>query len=408
MSEKLIILGWEINTRSLTLALPKKKYTQWLQDITYATTSKKISLQKLESVIGRLNHAATTCPIMRYYLNRLRHTLEEWKKEPLSKSTEKFLPKSSISDLKLWSDYFLPKVHKGISLNIITYRHPTIICWSDACPKGLGGYNHGGLAWRWEIPSKYQQRVQNKNNTLEFLAQLITVWFTISQKIHHQFPCFLALGDNTSAVEWLHKANVDAENNFPLHAASRKFAEILIQHDCCLYSQHIQGVHNNVADALSRKHDYSPTELQNYISTSFPAQVPNTFHIDPLPPEISSWMISWLQKIKEPMESEKAQKTKNIECGLDGASTADPSPMITTRSSKTYLKNTELVYLEHSQQPYADASFHDRTKDLWSQAQRKRPWQNWVRSLGQTWGSTPHMATRMEDSIPALHDNSKA
>ncbi len=185
MSEKLIILGWEINTRSLTLALPKKKYTQWLQDITYATTSKKISLQKLESVIGRLNHAATTCPIMRYYLNRLRHTLEKWKKEPLSKSTEKFLPKSSISDLKLWSDYFLPKVHKGISLNIITYRRPTIICWSDACPKGLGGYNHGGLAWRWEIPSKYQQRVQNKNNTLEFLAQLITVWFTISQKIHH-------------------------------------------------------------------------------------------------------------------------------------------------------------------------------------------------------------------------------
>lgn len=231
---------------------------------------KKISLEKLESVIRRLNLAATACPITRYYLNRLQHTLEKWKKEPLSKSKECFLPKSSISDLKLWREYFLPKIHKGISLNIITYWRPTIICWSDTCPKGLGGYNHGGLAWRWEISPKYQQRVQNKNNTLEFLALLFTVWFTISKKIQHQYPCFFALGDNSSAIGWLHKANIDAENNFPLHEAARKFAEILIQHDCCLYSQHIQGVHNNVTDALSRGHNNSPEELHNYISCDNP------------------------------------------------------------------------------------------------------------------------------------------
>ncbi len=156
MSEQLVILGWQVNTRTLTIALPNKKYDLWHQDLVVITKSKKISLKKLETVVGRLNHAATACPIMRYYLNRLRHTLDSRRKESLSKTKEKYLSKSSISDLQLWRDHFLPKIHKGISLNIITYRRPFIICWSDACPKGLGGYNHEGLAWRWEIPIEYQ------------------------------------------------------------------------------------------------------------------------------------------------------------------------------------------------------------------------------------------------------------
>jgi hypothetical protein len=42
MSEKLVILGWEINTRSLTLALPKKKYNQWHQDLVQTIIKKDI------------------------------------------------------------------------------------------------------------------------------------------------------------------------------------------------------------------------------------------------------------------------------------------------------------------------------------------------------------------------------
>ena len=311
-------------------------------------------------------------------------------------------------DLNLWKEDFLPKIHQGISLNIITYRRPSIICWSDACPKGMGGYNHSGLAWRWKIPQKYQRRVQNKNNLLEFLASLFTVWQSIKSGINHSHPCFLAFGDNSSAIGWLHKANVDAENNYPLHAAARKYAQILMQNDCCLYSQHIKGIHNNVADALSRMHHYSPEDLTHHILSSFPSQVPITFHIVPLLPEISSWMISWLQKIKDPQESVKEQKTRNTESGIDGVNTAVLLKTSTTPSYKTYLQNSELDYSAPLQPLYEEDSFLNRTKDLWLQAQWKRPWQNWVRSLGQTWGTTPPMATRMEGSIPALQDNSEA
>jgi hypothetical protein len=85
---------------------------------------------------------------------------------------------------------------------------------------GLGGYNHNGLALRLQIPEEFQTHVQNKNNSLELLASIITVWFTIFQKQGPPNSCFLSLGDNTSAVGWLHKANIDETKNYPLHAAA--------------------------------------------------------------------------------------------------------------------------------------------------------------------------------------------
>ncbi len=122
--------------------------------------------------------------------------------------------------------------------------------------------------------------------------------------------CFLALGDNLSAIGWLHKANVDETKNLPLHIAARKYTEILLQADCCVYSQHISGIHKNVADALSRKVDFSDDDLTKFICSNYPSQVPNSLKISPLPPELSSWVIYWLQKCKERMELQRTQGTK--------------------------------------------------------------------------------------------------
>ncbi len=79
MAETLIILGWTVNTRSLTIALPSKKFQLWSTDINKVLLKRKTSTSTLETIIGRLNHTATACPIMRYYLNCIRHLLESWK-----------------------------------------------------------------------------------------------------------------------------------------------------------------------------------------------------------------------------------------------------------------------------------------------------------------------------------------
>lgn len=112
----------------------------------------------------------------------------------------------------------------------------------------------------------------SQNNSLEFVAALVSVWAAILSEEAPKETCFLALGDNSSAVGWLHKANVDDSKNLPLHMAARKYVEILLQADCCLYSQHIPGKKSIVANILSRKFDLSHHDLTFFhcIKLSFP------------------------------------------------------------------------------------------------------------------------------------------
>ena len=109
----------------------------------------------------------------------------------------------------------------------------------------MGGFSqHSGKAWRFEIPEEFSQSVNKQNNLLEFVASVISVGIEILDGTPTQ-SCFLSFADNTSAVGWLHKANVNENTNKPLEIATRHFATLLIQANCCLYSQHFKGSENN-------------------------------------------------------------------------------------------------------------------------------------------------------------------
>jgi hypothetical protein len=162
LSEEPIILGWKINTRALTISLPDKKYSSWHADLSSYIKTKKISHRNLESLIGHLNHVATACPLMRYFLNRVRKTLEHWNAKNACRKVERYLSSTVLEDLKLWLTVFLPKIRSGLSLNIITFRRPSYVCWSDACPQGLGGYDFLGNAWHYPIPTEFQSAVMQK------------------------------------------------------------------------------------------------------------------------------------------------------------------------------------------------------------------------------------------------------
>jgi hypothetical protein len=82
----------------------------------------------------------------------------------------------------------------------------------------------------------------------------------------------LALGDNSSALGWLPKANIDNTKNLPLHMAARKYAKILLQADCCLYSQHI-------ADTFLPRVSQSPElpkPITHYTRISIPKLIANS------------------------------------------------------------------------------------------------------------------------------------
>jgi hypothetical protein len=66
---------------------------------------------------------------------------------------------------------FLEKANKGISLNLCSYRLPTIVCRSDSCPHGLGVYNHLGFAWRFYLP----EESPSQSNSIQESQELITL-----------------------------------------------------------------------------------------------------------------------------------------------------------------------------------------------------------------------------------------
>ena len=65
--------------------------------------------------------------------------------------------------------------------------------------------------------------------------------------------CILSLGDNTCAVGWLHNSSRFklATQGAHLMIARCVLALLVLDANCCLASQHIQGDLNTVADLLS-------------------------------------------------------------------------------------------------------------------------------------------------------------
>ena len=66
------VLGWTIDTRRLTVSLPKKKFDMWTGDIKRIQKARRASTELLATIEGRLQHAASILPMARHFLTRLR------------------------------------------------------------------------------------------------------------------------------------------------------------------------------------------------------------------------------------------------------------------------------------------------------------------------------------------------
>ena len=150
-SEVKTILGWDVNTRKFKIYLPKLKATEWRNEITNILHLTTVPTKRLESTIGRLNHAGHIVPQGRYFLNRLRHLLAASKK-----FGAQALRESHRKDLEMWSTFLQKVSTSGIDINNITFTEPTHTAFSDACEHGLGGYCTNGLAWRYKLPDQNQ------------------------------------------------------------------------------------------------------------------------------------------------------------------------------------------------------------------------------------------------------------
>jgi hypothetical protein len=135
------VLSWNLNTRSLLVILPADKFQAWTCNLRSIIARRQGTFGELETTDGRLNHVAYIIPLSRHFLNRIRLQIKARKR----KNQELSLAQDELDDFELWI-VFLTQANKGISMNKITIRQPTKICWSDSCPFGIGGFLLSGRA----------------------------------------------------------------------------------------------------------------------------------------------------------------------------------------------------------------------------------------------------------------------
>ena len=71
--ERKICLGWLLDTRHLTVALPFHKFKAWSKQITDMMKQKTVSEKLLASVLGRLENVATIMVMMGHFLSNIRY-----------------------------------------------------------------------------------------------------------------------------------------------------------------------------------------------------------------------------------------------------------------------------------------------------------------------------------------------
>jgi hypothetical protein len=88
----------------------------------------------------------------------------------------------------------------------ITIRQPTQLCISDTYPWGIAGYSLRGHGWRIVIPHCTPLRGDSRfNNLFEFIGMAVAAWLECLDSAPTAEECILALGDNTSALRWIHE-----------------------------------------------------------------------------------------------------------------------------------------------------------------------------------------------------------
>jgi hypothetical protein len=192
-------LGWALDTRRLLVSLSEDKMANWLASIIFMLIVGYTAYADLDTLVGRLNHVCFIVPQARHFMSRLRYLLQ--KSRP---GFRLHLRPQVLADLRLWCS-FLRLAHRGINMNLVSFRCATHIFRSDAAEHGMGGFcARSGRAWSLELPPDCRVgcRAGITLNLFEFLGGVLSVWFEILAGGVPSGACLLAQGDSTSATGW--------------------------------------------------------------------------------------------------------------------------------------------------------------------------------------------------------------
>lgn len=231
-------LGVDICTISMTLKIPTAKIEECLTLASKWRHLNHCTKSQLRKFLGKLFHVATCNSTLRLFVNRLLDTLRMCPDHGYVGLSDEF--QADIS----WICEFLP-TYNGIDMITPnpTAAHPVVV---DSCLTGAGG--HFGMQWYCTVFPREIVDSDRHISDLEFLNIVVAIRLFLpglcGTTVHIQ--C-----DNAAAVSVLNTGR--GRSSFLLRCA-REIWKLTAAHDIRIICSHIAGIHNTLADKLSRAH----------------------------------------------------------------------------------------------------------------------------------------------------------
>lgn len=230
-------LGFNFDTREMTVTIPKAKLQSVLEEIKEWEGKTVAGRRELQSLVGKLAHISTCIRHARKFMCRLLAQL---------RGTPKF-HKQRISielrkDLKWWERC---AAHLNTK-QMLPLGWPTFDLECDACLKGGGGFSRDQY---YDIPYPEEWSQLYHITQLEAINLIVAVKTLVSPELCNHVITIKT--DNAASASVL----VTGRSQDPVLAAcSRELAMVVVLQQLEVEVVHVPGVSLVLADALSRRH----------------------------------------------------------------------------------------------------------------------------------------------------------
>lgn len=256
--------GIELDSICSEARLPLDKIHKSMNLISEFLVRKKVSLKEVQSLTGLLNFACSVIKPGRAFLRRL-IDLTIGVRSPhhlIRLNTE------VKEDLKVWLSFLTVFNGRYFFIDDAWQNSDKLSLYTDAS----GALGFGAIFGSKWCYGKWPGDWAHRNIAiLEFYPIVLSLYLWGSEMSNQ---CILFFTDNEALV---HVINKQSCKDKPLMFFVRKLVSICLEHNIVFKAKHIRGIHNNLADSLSRlqvqtfRHlapahmDQSPTEIPLYL-----------------------------------------------------------------------------------------------------------------------------------------------
>lgn len=242
--QKLIFLGFLLDTMMMTVALTRSRVEELNTLLTDTLKHAKISKRALQSIVGKLNYCTQVVYGGRFFLRRLIDVMtslsQPWHRVRVNKEMK--------ADINWWLAIGLIYCAKPLPMVQESSRSGNASLCIDACARASGGFYMGDFVYQ-DFTSMGDGADELCINHKEVLALLpaIRKWAPSFENKHLQI-----YSDNTCAVRILTKGT----SKHPLvMSALREIYYFSVIYNFRFTMHHYCGIRNKIADAVSRMHE---------------------------------------------------------------------------------------------------------------------------------------------------------